>query len=122
MFLKLTGVVSVVIPVWYWAGFRVSQLLSILSLGYSAGADSRNMAVMNVSERCLTSFYSSHGQVLDMEMSLTNQTEEHNNIISMIYGQFPSLRFTCRKEGLKGLKALKKMQGFDTSINLNCGL
>ena len=74
------------------------------------------MAVMNVSERCLTSFYSSHGQVLDMEMSLTNQTEEHNNIISMIYGQFPLLRFACRKESLEGLKARDQTNSFSDML------
>ena len=57
---------------------------------------SRNMAVMNVSERCLASFFSSPGQMLDMEISLTNQTEEQNNILDIIYGQFQfhSFRFT----------------------------
>ena len=43
--------------------------------------------VSHLSQRCLTSFFTSQAQMLDLELSLNNQTEEQNNFLNIIYGQ-----------------------------------
>ena len=50
-------------------------------------------SVTQLSQRCLTSFFSSQAQMADLELSLSNQTqteEETNNFLNIIYGQCPS--------------------------------
>ena len=54
------------------------------------------MNLTQLSQRCLTSFFSSQAQMADLELRLSNQTdEETNNFLNIIYGQFPSV---CKRE------------------------